>query len=163
MHDFVQLILHMLHQGGKLALAAGVLCALGVGIAYLLFRLKCQPGSVFPWKKALAAVALAGYLAVLLYATLLRQVGGGPGQMNLHLFLAWREAWNGFTLKLWLNVLLNIALFLPLGFLLPFLAKLFQRWYVTLSAGFGVTLAIESAQYLLGRGMFDVDDLITNT
>ena len=67
------------------------------------------------------------------------------------------------SLKLWLNVLLNIALFLPLGFLLPFLAKLFQRWYVTLSAGFGVTLAIESAQYLLGRGMFDVDDLFTNT
>lgn len=160
LHDFVRLILQMLHQGGKLALGAGLLCALGVGGAYLLYR---KRGAAFPWKKALAAVALAGYFALLLYATLLRQVGGGTGQANLHLFLAWREAWNGFTLKLWLNVLLNIALFFPLGFLFPLLARPFQRWYVTLPTGFGVSLAIESVQYLLGRGMFDVDDLFTNT
>lgn len=163
MHDFVQLLLEMLRQGGKLALGAGILCVVGVGLAYLLYQRKRQPGAVFPWRKALAAVALAGYLALLLYVTLLRQVGGGPGQVNLHLFLAWREAWNGFTLKLWLNVLLNIALFLPLGFLLPLLAKPFQRWYLTLPTGFGLSLAIETTQYLLGRGMFDVDDLFTNT
>lgn len=163
MHDFVQLILQMLHRGGKLALAAGAICALGVGLAYLLFWMKHRPGAVFPWRKAVAAVALAGYLAIVIYVTLLRQVGGGPGQVNLHLFLAWREAWNGFTLKLWLNVLLNIALFFPLGLLLPLLARPFQKWYVTLTTGFGLSLTIETAQYLLGRGMFDVDDLFTNT
>lgn len=72
MHDFVQLILQMLHRGGKLALAAGAICALGVGLAYLLFWLEHRPGAVFPWRKAMAAVALAGYLAIVIYVTLLR-------------------------------------------------------------------------------------------
>lgn len=163
MHDFVQLILQMLRQGGRLTLAAGLLCVLGVAAAYFLYRRKPGNDAAFPWGKAVTLVALAGYLAFLLYVTLLREVGGGPGQVNLHLFLAWREAWNGFTLKLWLNVLLNIALFLPFGFLLPLLARPFQKWYLALGTGFGMSLAIETAQYLLGCGMFDVDDLFTNT
>ena len=60
-------------------------------------------------------------------------------------------------------MLLNIALFIPLGALLPLLAGPFRKWYAALAAGFGTTLAIESAQYMLGRGMFDVDDLFLNT
>ena len=162
MHDFLQLILHMLHYGFRRFLAVAGICLLLVGIAYLVYRRKHQPGDTFPWGKALVFVLLAGYTAVLLYVTLLRQVGGGSQQMNLHLFLAWREAWNNFSLQNWLNVLLNIALFLPLGFLLPFLGKAFQSW-ATPVVGLAVSLAVETAQYLLERGMFDVDDLFTNS
>ena len=161
MHDFLQLVLQMLRYGLRRFLAVAGVCLLLVGIAYLIYRVKRRPGDSFPWGKALAAVLLAGYAAVLLYVTLFRQVGLGEHQMNLRLFLAWREAWNNFSLQRWLNVLLNIALFLPLGFLLPFLGKVFQSW-PTPVLGFGVSLAIETAQYILGRGMFDVDDLFTN-
>lgn len=159
MHDFLQLVVHMLQYGFRRALAAMVVCLLPLGIAYVLCRKK---GRVFPWGKAVAFVMLAGYGAVLLYVTLLRQVGLGQ-QVNLYLFRAWREAWNTFSLQNWLNVLLNIGLFVPLGALLPLLAGAFRKWYAALAAGFGTTLAIESAQYVLGRGMFDVDDLFTNT
>ena len=148
MHDFLQLILHMLHYGFRRFLAVAGICLLLVGIAYLVYRRKHQRGDTFPWGKALVFVLLAGYTAVLLYVTLLRQVGGGSQQMNLHLFLAWREAWNNFSLQNWLNVLLNIALFLPLGFLLPFLGKAFQSW-VTPVVGLAVSLAVETAQYLM--------------
>ena len=60
-------------------------------------------------------------------------------------------------------MLLNIALFIPLGFLLPLLAKPFRKWYAALGAGFGVSLLIELSQFFTGRGMCDVDDLFTNT
>ena len=59
--------------------------------------------------------------------------------------------------------LLNIALFVPLGFLLPLLSKPFRKWYAALGAGFGVSLLIELSQFFTGRGMCDVDDLFTNT
>lgn len=158
MHDFVALVMRMLRYGGRRALAAMGVCLLVLGVAYLVYRRK---GRAFPWGKALALTALAGYGAALLYFTLLRQVGLSR-QVNLYLFRAWREAWNTFSLQNWLNVLLNIGLFVPLGGLLPLLAEPFRKWYAALGAGFGATLAIECAQYLLGRGMFDVDDLFTN-
>ena len=61
------------------------------------------------------------------------------------------------------NVLLNIALFVPLGILLPLLSRVFRKWYAVLPTGFGFSLAIELGQLATARGMFDVDDLFTNT
>ena len=58
---------------------------------------------------------------------------------------------------------LNIAMFLPLGVLLPLAVKRFQRWYWMLAAGAGISLVIEGFQHFLNRGQADVDDLICNT
>ena len=44
MHDFLQLILHMLHYGFRRFLAVAGICLLLVGIAYLVYRRKHQPG-----------------------------------------------------------------------------------------------------------------------
>lgn len=83
--------------------------------------------------------------------------------MNLHLFRAWREALNNFSPQRWLNVMLNIAMFCPFGFLLPVLSRKFRKWYVTIPAGFGFSLSIELLQLIFARGVFDVDDLFCNT
>lgn len=162
MHDFLQLVLDLLRRGAGLAAAVIVLGCAALAAAYLFFRVKTKGSKKFPWRKAVLLVLLAGYGVGLAYATLLRYAGAAS-QANWHLFLAWREAWNHYSLKNWLNVLLNIAMFAPLGVLLPLLAKPFQRWYLTLPAGFGCSLLIEGLQYVSGRGIFDVDDLLANT
>ena len=79
-------------------------------------------------------------------------------------FPFWRFGRRGITLpcKIWLNPLLNIAMFLPLGVLLPLAVKRFRRWFWMLTAGVGTSLVIELLQYVLGRGQADVDDLICN-
>ena len=102
---------------------------------------------------------------VTVFVTLLRSEPNefAVRQWNLQLFRAWREAYQRFTLQIWLNVLLNIALFVPLGVLLPLLWKPFRKWYAALGAGFGVSLLIELTQLFTGSGMCDVDDLFTNT
>ncbi len=160
MHDFIGYLLTLLQRGMKLAVPAALLCALCLGGAWLLFRRRGRP---FPWGKAIVLILLVGWAALTAYATLMRGEGGMYREWNLQLFLAWREAWNRFTLQIWLNVLLNIALFVPLGLLLPLLAGVFRRWYAMLAAGFGTSLVIELAQLAAMRGMFDVDDLFTNT
>lgn len=161
MHSFVQLIGSLLRRGAVLAAAAAVLCALVLAAVCLL----CRRGGrkAFPWGRSLLLTALAGYIALLLYATLFRYTGGGFSDTNLHLFRAWREAWNGCSVQNWLNVLLNVALFVPLGLLLPPLSARLQKWYLTPALGLGCSLLIESLQYLTGRGLFDVDDLFANT
>ena len=160
MTDFVEYLLYLLRRGMGLAVVAAVLCVGALALAYGLHRRRFGRERRFPWGKAVCLVLLAGYLAVVLAVTILRSAGGGG--MNLQLGLAWREAWNQFTLKLWLNIILNIALFVPLGVLLPLLWKRFRKWPWMLLAGFSLTLAIELAQMVTGN-LTDVDDLFHNT
>ncbi|EJQ08657.1 hypothetical protein IE3_04425 [Bacillus cereus BAG3X2-1] len=58
--------------------------------------------------------------------------------------------------------LLNIFLFMPLGFLLPTIWPHFRKMKNTVCAGFFFSLAIELNQ-LLNNRITDIDDLFTNT
>ena len=61
------------------------------------------------------------------------------------------------------NLLGNIAAFLPFGFFLPFLSQKNRSFaYVTLIS-FEFSLLIESIQLVSKVGSFDVDDMILNT
>ena len=60
------------------------------------------------------------------------------------------------------QLLLNIVMFIPLGFLLPVTAEKARKGRVTLSIVLLSTLAIETLQYFLGRSA-DIDDVIMNT
>lgn len=161
MHDFINTVFNELWQAVPPALIG-----LAVGAAVLVpLRRKCRGGG-WPLRKgqAWAIVLLTGWLGALSAITLIGRMDYGMRtDIQLRPFLALREAWNAFTLRAWLNPLLNIAMFLPLGLLLPLAAKPFRRWYRTLAAGAGVSLLIEAIQYILRRGQADVDDLLCNT
>ena len=60
------------------------------------------------------------------------------------------------------NTILNIILFVPLGFMLPFLWKKYNTQKATLMFGFGMSLAIELLQILTYRAT-DVNDIIANS
>lgn len=60
------------------------------------------------------------------------------------------------------NSILNIILFVPLGFVLPLLWKRFRKLQSTVLFGFSFSLTIELLQMLTYRAT-DVNDLITNT
>ena len=58
----------------------------------------------------------------------------------------------------------NVALFLPLGFLLPLLAPRMDRWWRTVGAGFALSAAIELTQLAFpGLRRPDVNDVLMNT
>lgn len=59
------------------------------------------------------------------------------------------------------NTLLNVLLFIPLGFFLPLFWQRYRKIQSTLLFGFFATLTIEIAQLFSFRAT-DVDDLITN-
>ncbi len=161
MNDFLRLILNRLSDAIPLAMMAIMLCLAGVGVSYAIFRMKYKGTRKYPFARVILWLMLAGYIAVVMTATMLR--GDGYNGTNLHLFRAWREAWNHFSFKYWANVLLNIAMFVPLGVLLPWIHKLFRKWYVGISSSFVFSLIIEISQYVTSRGLFDIDDLFANT
>ncbi len=161
MSEFMEFVFRQLRNSLVLVFLAGIAAAGVLAVVYLFHRRKYQGEKKFPWGKTLCWLLLAGYGLILLYATLLRF--SGFREINLHLFRAWREAWNHFSAKTWGNLLLNIALFVPLAVLLPLLGKSFRKWYLTIPTGLALSLAIELLQLGLARGICDVDDLFTNT
>ena len=163
MSEFLRYVLFELKNSFVLVLLGGILAVAGIAIAYFIHRHKYKGEEKFPWVKVLLWLAFFGYLLIVIYATMLRWSGFFHREWNLHLFRAWREAWNNFSVKNWANVLLNVAMFVPMGFLLPLLGKKLRKWYVTVPAGFGASLTIELLQLVMGRGICDVDDLFCNT
>lgn len=66
--------------------------------------------------------------------------------------------------KFWfMQIFLNVLLFVPFGALLPCVAKPFRNPVATVFAGFLCSSFIETMQYITGRGLTEVDDVITNT
>lgn len=61
-----------------------------------------------------------------------------------------------------IDTVLNIVLFVPLGFFLPLLYKKYSRISNIALTGFLFSLSIEIVQ-MFGRGLTDINDLITNT
>lgn len=160
MNDFVKMIFSELRSGLVLAAFVVVIAVAAIAVAYIIRKKRGTSGK-FPSGRTVAALLLVATAAVILYATLARSSGYG-GMGNLHLLRAWREAWNNYSLKNWLNLLLNVAMFVPVGFLLPIIHRVFEKWYLMLGVGLAATLIIELAQLITGRGLFDVDDIVAN-
>lgn len=161
MHDFIQYLFYLVHRGIRFALPAALVCGLALVGLFWVFR---KQGRRFPWGRAFCAVAMVGYLAMLVFVTLLRMDSSmGVSYVNFALFAGWRDAWNQWSLQAWLNLLLNVAVFVPWGILLPLLFRQKRPLLNVTLTGFLLSLVIESTQYFTGRGCFDLDDLFTNT
>ena len=154
MNEFLRLVFSELGSGIWLAMLLVALVGGGV-----LLRQRRRGGGP-EWKRVLLLLLLVGYLAVVGFVTILRP-GIGFGGFNLHLFRAWKEAWNNFSLKNWANVILNILMFVPMGVLVPLVFEKCRGRRILLVA-LGSTLLVECLQLATGTGIFDVDDLFAN-
>lgn len=161
MDEFLKYVLWELSNSIGFVLVSIITTIVILAVTFTLYKHKNMGERKFPWVKAFLWIIFVGYEAIVVYATILRG-GSGHRVWNLHLFRAWREAWNNYSVKNWANVLLNVAMFFPLGFLLPVLKNLFRKWYITIATGCVVSVLIELVQLLLGVGICDVDDLFAN-
>lgn len=163
MNEFMQMVFSEL---GSSILKAVFMALIAAGVLFWVYRrhrLKYGDDRPFPWKRAVLVLLLVGYLAIVEYATLSRLGAIGAGGTNFRLFRAWKEAWNNYSVKNWANVLLNVALFAPLGVLVPLVFPRCQKGLRMLAVGFGTSLLVEFLQWVGGRGIFDIDDLFCNT
>ena len=70
---------------------------------------------------------------------------------------------NGVHFFWFKQIFLNILLFVPFGVLFPMVSKRFNDPIITVAAGCLFSGTIEIMQYITGRGLTEVDDVITNT
>lgn len=107
-----------------------------------------------------------GYLISLLYLTIFWGISSYqfPTEyyfLNLRPFVWLYEVYDMGIKKMMEQLLLNIAMFLPYGFLLPIIFPKMRRFFRTAMTVLGTTVLIETVQYFLGRSA-DIDDVIMN-
>lgn len=78
----------------------------------------------------------------------------------------WFGLWHRFLWyyeKVLRSFFLNILLFIPLGYLVPYTFSFFRRLWKIFFLGLGASLFIESMQLITHLGWFDASDLLHNT
>ena len=142
----------------------GMLAAILVMVFFSIFyhKLVRQEDKRLAWSNFVATGLLIGYYIVVIGATILSRARYSQSMAQLGLFETYRDAWYDVDLVEWRNMILNILMFCPIGFLLPFTLKCFRKPWVTYLGGFVGTLIIECTQYVLRCGVFQTDDLLNN-
>lgn len=118
------------------------------------------------WVQAVSALLLVTYLMLVFGSTVfMRQPG--TRQAEYELFWSWKVVYQafeeGYTHSLFWEILLNIALFVPIGALLPLAIGRKQGIWLALVAGILISASIEGLQLWLCRGLFEFDDIFDNT
>lgn len=103
------------------------------------------------------------YLFFVMYITLFdREIG--RRRIMLEPFFEIRKMIKTQKYEHWLGQIFgNIFLFFPLGVFLPMIFDFFKKTKMTVLAGFIVSLFIELTQYITGRGLCELDDVVHNT
>lgn len=79
-------------------------------------------------------------------------------------FWEWRELFTSGDTIYWLGQIGgNLVMLLPLGFLLPVIWKRFRHLIPVLLTALCLSVFIEFTQYVTGRGLCELDDMIHNT
>lgn len=150
-------IMELLREYAIIGMILAVLFAVGVWIIQKKMKKKFNVRRV-----AITAVFIC-YSAIVLYATLLGRGSWYGGSVNLELFSSYKLAWYQFSETEWRNLILNILLFVPMGFLLPAVFRKEDRFWKVYLTGFLVSAGIELVQFLWKRGVVEADDVFNNT
>lgn len=96
------------------------------------------------------------YFLVVAYETLLNRNVGIERRIDLIPF----NSYSG-PIDVRRQILMNIFLFIPFGFLIPFSSK--KSFLQTLLLGCCLSITIEALQYIFALGLCETDDVIHNT
>ena len=146
----------------------GIILLIMVGILYLPIYFLLRKKQI-PILKQMSWIGLAGIVFIILFATILFSIVGGgvsfnPPRRFLNL-VPFRWIFETYTMgfsRMMSQVISNMLMFVPLGFLLPVVFKNFRSVFKTTILGFLFSFSIEVIQYFIGRSA-DIDDLILNT
>lgn len=138
----------------------------GIIFAALFYLLQVK-GHGKQIKSRVASILCWGILSLncsfIYIMTLSRRRIGETYRIDLKPFDSYYVAFTEGNMEILLQILMNIAMYIPLGFLLPCCFRLFEKYRYVILVAFCGSLAIELIQLIFKLGLFEVDDVINNT
>lgn len=129
-------------------------------IVFFVNYYSMQRNQCILWKQILSRCLFAFYMVMLLAVTFLGRAD--VEGFSFIPFSSYVEAWRKTSLIAWRNILINIIMFIPFGFLLPVIYKKAYRLMECFMLSFVFSLGIELLQTFTNRGIFEIDDIINN-
>lgn len=109
----------------------------------------------------MGALAIEYYFLVLC-STVICRTAPVSKRIELMPFYNYADIWNGIDFKRTvMEILLNVALFVPIGFLLG--GMVHKEFVIVLLIGCVLSILIELLQLATGRGLCETNDVIHNT
>ena len=145
LQDIFNILKDYLVLGIVLMVVVGLIITVGYfGIYKKLYKGKREIKflTLFWW------LMLIFYLFVVISVTLFRPSVFQNGQI-ISFFYSYKEAWISASESAWRNIILNILMFVPLGFWLPVGKEKFRKFWKIYLLGFLFTIGIESLQLIL--------------
>ena len=112
--------------------------------------------------QCIAAILLSLYIVVLLYFTVVGRYSHAEYEYQINFFTSYRwffEHNGGQVLR---QLLINLVMLMPVGFLLPVVINAKHKYIITLALSLLLTVFIETMQLITKCGSFEVDDIINN-
>lgn len=131
-----------------------LLLAISTFLFFILKDIKCK-------RRALGLIILVEYVALLYCSTVLFRSLNKGAAYSLLPFWKYKAVFEGKSPVL-IEILLNVAMFVPIGFLLGVAFKKSKFIHVLLSSLL-LSVSIEIMQLVLNRGFCEFDDVIHNT
>lgn len=132
-----------------------------LGVLMLVFK---KDKSVDKYKVTIATLLLFYYFTITL-----TNLFGTPSISSIGRVLDLGESFGSnfnfipFKYGITMSFILNIMVFIPIGFLVPFISSSFKDMKKTVLFGFLLSLTIEISQIFTLHRAVDIDDLIANT
>ena len=101
-------------------------------------------------------LALVEYVALIYCSTVLFRVTRGIHKYDFHPF------WSNNDPTLFVENVMNVVVFVPVGLLMGIAFKDI-RWWQVLLIGCGISVSIETLQFVFMKGFSELDDVMHNT
>lgn len=118
---------------------------------------------IYGWKKGLLntlGLLLVEYVLLLFFQTVVFRPRMKSSELYLQPFWSYRAIQEGQEILLPENIM-NVVVFLPVGFLIGCIFKKI-KWWMVLLIGISTSVSIEVVQFIYQRGLSEVDDVIHN-
>lgn len=105
---------------------------------------------------------LGEYVFLVLWSTVIRRIGRDGGELKLMPYWNFNELVLGKDPLDFVEIGLNIVLFVPIGLLLAVICTHWKIWEIAL-IGCGMSMVIEALQLVFRCGLCETNDVIHNT
>lgn len=133
-----------------------------VTIIFSIILVKVAKRFRFSTKRTIALILLFFYLLTVYMSTVIDRNKIYISALSSQPFLSWKKAFYGNRHHIQM-IIENIIMIMPIGLVIPLINRTKNTFWKTIIIGFGFSLFIETSQYILRRGIFEVDDIINNT
>lgn len=112
--------------------------------------------------RIISSIFLSLSIALVIVMTLYGRQPGMENEYRFQLFASYIEVFKEKNVEVLLQIIMNIFMFIPIGFLLPYCFKKFEKNKTVFFTAILFSGIIECTQGIFRMGMFEADDILGN-